>query len=389
VSRRQRRVRGSGSIYAEPGRGWVGEVSVVDAAGKRVRRRVRGESREAVQRQLDQLRGAPVDRTLLHGYLTWYVETYLAQRADLGEIITRSVNSARTGLGHVRRCTPLSLRLDELNAEQLDLLRMRLAAPFVDEGGAARHLARSTQSRILSQFSTAVDVAVYYGLANANRVRMMKRPKVPKRRRDILTPDQAKLLLDDVAGELLEPWYVVALPAGMRRAEALGLAWDDVDLEAGRLTLTHQLQRVDGVWVREPLKGRDADQGREVALAGFQVEVLRRHRLRQRQEQLAYEGAWGNEWDLVVVDHGGVPIWGDRVWRDVVARTKRLGLPRLTPHSLRRSALSLLLAKKLDIGTAMQMLGWQSSAIALEVYAQATKTGLDEAARIIGELYGD
>jgi hypothetical protein len=40
--------------------------------------------------------------------------------------------------------------------------------------------------------------------------------------------------------------WAVALVMGLRRGEALGLAWADVDLENGRLTVRQALHRVDG-----------------------------------------------------------------------------------------------------------------------------------------------
>ena len=40
--------------------------------------------------------------------------------------------------------------------------------------------------------------------------------------------------------------YSVALALGLRRGEALGLGWDDVDLDEGTLRVRVALQRIDG-----------------------------------------------------------------------------------------------------------------------------------------------
>ena len=380
---RKRRVRGSGSVYYHQAkRRWVGSVVVAAPDGSRIRRYVSGATADEAQGKLDQVRGQTAGRKTLHGFLTWYVDTYTADRVELGELHPRTARSTTAGLAHVRAVTPPGLRLDDLDAQQLDMLRRSLAH---------RGLAASTQARILSQLSAALDVAVYHGLLQTNRARLTRRPKVPKKRRVILSPAEARRLLDDVRGHVLEPWYAVAVPAGLRRSEALGLSWDDVDLDTGQMHVGWQLQRAQGGggWVREPLKGRDEGESRDVTLAPVQLEVLRRHRKAQAERRLAYEGAWGNDWDLVVVDRGGVPIWGDRVWRDVTTRTERLGLPRQTPHSFRRSAFSLLLAEGVDLGTAMELCGWMSSRVALEVYAQATKAGVDGVAEVFQRLYGE
>lgn len=46
-----------------------------------------------------------------------------------------------------------------------------------------------------------------------------------------LDPDQARTLLHTVAGHRLEALFTVALAIGLRPGEALGLRWEDVDLE--------------------------------------------------------------------------------------------------------------------------------------------------------------
>ena len=40
--------------------------------------------------------------------------------------------------------------------------------------------------------------------------------------------------------------WAVALSMGLRRGEALGLEWADVDLDQGRMTIRRALHRVDG-----------------------------------------------------------------------------------------------------------------------------------------------
>jgi integrase len=46
-----------------------------------------------------------------------------------------------------------------------------------------------------------------------------------------MTPDEARTFLQAVRGDRLEALYAVALAVGLRQGEALGLRWQDVDLE--------------------------------------------------------------------------------------------------------------------------------------------------------------
>ena len=48
--------------------------------------------------------------------------------------------------------------------------------------------------------------------------------------------------------------WAVALAMGLRRGEALGLTWADVDLDGARLTVRQALHRVDGQLRLDPVK---------------------------------------------------------------------------------------------------------------------------------------
>ncbi len=56
-------------------------------------------------------------------------------------------------------------------------------------------------------------------------------------------PTEARAILAAVAGDRLEPLYALTLALGLRQGEALGLTWDDVDLDAATLTVRRTLQR--------------------------------------------------------------------------------------------------------------------------------------------------
>lgn len=79
---------------------------------------------------------------------------------------------------------------------------------------------------------------------------------------------------------------VVALALGLRQGEALGLLWQDVNLEEGTLTVRRALQRVkgQGLVLTEPQSyaGR-----RTMALPRQLVEALRRHRVQQLEQRAA------------------------------------------------------------------------------------------------------
>jgi len=118
-------------------------------------------------------------------------------------------------------------------------------------------LYRSMQDRGLSARTVRYPHAVLHrALKQAVRWKYIPRnpcddtdpPKVQRDEMQPLDPDQVRRLLDTSAksppnGEpdRFHAFYVLAVHAGMRPGELLALKWDDVDLEAGILSINRTL----------------------------------------------------------------------------------------------------------------------------------------------------
>lgn len=63
-----------------------------------------------------------------------------------------------------------------------------------------------------------------------NAAAMVSAPRGTRQEPKVLTPEEARRLLDAARGDRLEALYSVALALGSRQGEALGLKWSDIDL---------------------------------------------------------------------------------------------------------------------------------------------------------------
>src|SRR5690606_16875407 len=82
----------------------------------------------------------------------------------------------------------------------------------------------------------ALKDAVDLGLVNVNMADRAKppRPKAKKPKEiKSWTPEELRRFLDLIKGHRLEAAYYLKAFTGMRRAEILGLRWQDLDLDAG------------------------------------------------------------------------------------------------------------------------------------------------------------
>ena len=126
-------------------------------------------------------------------------------------------------------------------------------------------------------------------------------------------------------------FHLVAL-RGLRRGEAAGLRWSDLDLDAGTPTVSGQLQQLGGRIVAGPPK---SDAGRRViALDKTTIAALREHKIRQQAERAAAGTRW-TQTGYVFTTKTGKPFRPDRMTRLFRALVDGSGLP---PGHLARAA---------------------------------------------------
>jgi len=79
------------------------------------------------------------------------------------------------------------------------------------------------------------------GLIPRNAAASAKPPQLRQVEMSPLSPTQAKAFLEAAQGDRLEALYVLAITAGLKQGELLGLKWEDVELESGSLQVRRTL----------------------------------------------------------------------------------------------------------------------------------------------------
>jgi integrase len=139
----------------------------------------------------------------------------------------------------------------------------------------------------------ALNDAVRWGRVNRNVADLAEPPRPSTPEMKVYDTEQLRVFLDAVKDDRLYAAWLLMVTTGMRRGEALGLRWSDVNLDAGRISVVRTLTVVRAeVMVSEPktAKGR-----RSVALDPATVAQLQIHRRKQREEQLAFGEGWNDE----------------------------------------------------------------------------------------------
>lgn len=117
---------------------------------------------------------------------------------------------------------------------------------FCAEHAAAAGPAAHTRSTALSRLSTFCAYCVRKGWMAENPVERLERVTVAARPPRILSAEEARRMLANVAQECpaAAPWFVLGLFAGLRPSECDRITWDAVDLARGILTVDAAASKV-------------------------------------------------------------------------------------------------------------------------------------------------
>lgn len=256
----------------------------------------------------------------------------------------------------------------------------RLTAARVQAFYAAK-LATGTGSRTVQlchlRLSQALSQAVRWQIVPSNVCDNVKSPTVRYKRGETWDGDQLRRFIAASASDSLAPLWDLLATTGMRRGEALGLRWRDIDLERGTATVAQSVVTLAGApLIQEPktTAGR-----RSLGLLPATVAALRAHRLAWIARKLAAPPELWRDHDLVICTAIGSPINPNNVQRNFERIVAAAGLPRIRVHDLRHSHATLLLAEGIPVHVVSRRLGHAKTSITVDTYAHVM-AGQDEAA---------
>ena len=234
-SRRTRRGRGEDSVYQDGDR-WRGAISLGRTPdGRRRRIKVSGTTKAEVVAKLKKVHHAleagvesPTSRLTAGAYLDRWIEgvpgrVEQSTAADYADTVRLHLKPA---LG--------SKILTKLSVSDLNGLWASKRA----DGYSANSI------RIMrTVLRSALHQAEREELLVRNVAALSDPPRIGHGEGRSMSIAEAKRLLDAADGDRLEALYALTLTLGLRRGEALGLSWSDIDLKSGSVDVRHQLRR--------------------------------------------------------------------------------------------------------------------------------------------------
>jgi len=227
--------------------------------------------------------------------------------------------------------------------------------------------------------------AVKWGRLVRNPAEAADPPKAASRPESTTwTAEELRTFLEATRGSRYWVAYLLLATTGLRRGEALGLRWQDLDLDAGRAAIRQTVIVIKhAVMIGTP---KTASGRRTVRLDSGTVAALREHRKRQAAERLLMGAGWTDN-DLVFCHPDGTAVHPERFSRGFLETVARIGLPRIRLHDLRHGWATYALQAGIHPKVVQERLGHANIAITLDTYSHVVAGLHEEAAEQVAALF--
>jgi integrase len=168
----------------------------------------------------------------------------------------------------------------------------------------------------------------------------------------------------------------------MRRGEALGLRWSDIDWSGKCLVISQAVVMVAGKCTFSQPKSRKR---RTIPLTAEMLQALCEHRVRQNERRLALGDIWRDH-GLVFPSAVGTPVNACNLAPEYRKLAGRAGVPYIPIHGIRHTVATLAIASGQDIRTVSDLLGHARTSITTDIYSHVLPHRKVELAQAISSL---
>ena len=250
--------------------------------------------------------------------------------------------------------------------------------------GTKKCLSDSSILRYHTFLSSVLQTAVQWQFIPANPAKRIKPPRVEHKEAHYLTDDECLRLQEALLSAPIK-WRtacLLLLYTGMRRGELCGLEWHDIDFEQHTIHICRNAQYIPsmGIITKEP---KSKTSQRTMKLPSEIFSMLKDYKAWQSTKRLKLGDVWPDTLDIKGPDGKIVRQKNDRVFTTeegglifptsitswISKFRKDNNLPFFTPHTLRHTNISLLLAAGVPLRTVSGRAGHAQSSTTLNIYS--------------------
>jgi len=309
------------------------------------------------------------DESTMEVFLRQWMKAYCEPRLARNTINAYRINVEKHMVPYIGQ-----IKLNRLSPRDIQGLYETLLASGLS-GNSVRHVHNNLHRALLW--------AVKQQLIARNPADLVDAPLIEQKERLTLTPEQIPALLVACEGHFIYLPVAMAVTLGLRRGEALGLQWIDVDLQRFTITIRHSVTCDKTGFTLGKTKTRNSR--RTLMLPEFLVKTLRQEQDKQRMlRQLM--GEKYNPMGLVCCRADGSPITTNALQHCFKDKLREAELPDIRFHDLRHTNATLMLRNQIPAKIVSSMLGHSTIGITMDLYSHVTTDMQGNAVQVINDL---
>jgi len=297
----------------------------------------------------------------------------LADVCEAWLTVKRPALKPRTLLHYEATVKVITDKIGALAVQRIQPANIDAFYALLRDGGKSEDAVHRVHMRLAQVF----DHATKRRIIAANPMHSIDAPTVRPEAATVLTVPQIARFLTFAGNDGYSPLWLLLIQTGLRRGEALGLRWQDVDLNKGKLSVRQTVECLSGTaHISTP---KTAAALRTITLFPESVAALKAHRTRQLERRM--RAAVWEDHDLVFASETGRPLNPNNVLRNFYVIVKKANkqaeadkaevLPAFCIHDLRHTHASHLLAEGWNVPKVSRRLGHANPGITMTIYAHA------------------
>ena len=253
-----------------------------------------------------------------------------------------------------------------------------------------RVLSASTVHTYHRMISSIFSKAVKWGYIPFNPCTNAELPKMERKEAPYMDEDDVKRFLTLLLDAPLKWRMIVILDlfSGLRRGELFGLCWSDIDFESETINVGTSASYVKGFGVFDDTTKSETST-RIAKLSRIVFSLLREYKRWQDAQREACGDYWKDTDGRVFTGEDGRRIHPDSLTKWVKAFLRKHGFSEdLRLHSLRHTAVSLMINDGVNIVTVSKRIGHAQVSTTSNIYAHMIRSA-DEKAALVADKYAD
>ena len=248
-------------------------------------------------------------------------------------------------------------------------------------------LSPKSQKQYLSFISNVMKYAIKCRIISSNPCEGIIASKAEAKEKDIYSLEELKYLLSKInekASTDYKVFFNLLSHCGLRRGEALGIEYKDIDFESGILSIKRisNYNSKKGVYTGSP---KTKSSYRCLSLQPNILNLIKQLKKEQQERSKKIGDLW-EENDRLFVTWCGKPMHPNTPYTWLKRFCENEDIPFKGLHSFRHSVATQAITNGVDIKTVSAILGHSQTSTTLNIYAHAVQKSNTKALNLIAEL---